>query len=61
MNKKEVKKQKLVEWLQMEDSERRKFNGYAGWVTGSRWKDGNAFSDHEEEKRRRKRLKERKK
>ena len=52
---------KLVEWLQMNDDERRKYNGFEGFVIGNRWSEGNAFSDHEKEKRRRKRLKEKKK
>ncbi len=42
MNKKE-RNEKLIKWLELSEEERRKFNGFNGFLNGTLFKDENLF------------------
>ena len=55
---KEERDEKLVAWLQMDDDEKRKYNGWNGFLNGELFKDHNAFSDEDNAKLKRRRERE---
>lgn len=56
----ENKEDKLVEWMNMDYDEKRKFNGYAGFLKGELFKDNNAFMIEDKGKLKRRLIKEKK-
>lgn len=40
------KKEKLNEWAGLNDDERRKYNGFNGFVSGLHYSDGSLFTKH---------------
>lgn len=40
---KEERAEKLIEWMEMDTEEKRKYNGYNGFISGELFSDSNAF------------------
>ena len=47
---------KISEWINMDDEQRRKYNGYSGFVKGERFSDSNMFLKLHENKLARRKL-----
>lgn len=55
MNKKE-KAEKLIKWLELSEEERRKYNGFNGFVDGVLFKENNLFMQEYKDRLKRKNI-----
>lgn len=54
----ENEEDKLIEWMNMDFDEKRKYNGYAGFLRGELFKDNNLFMAEDKAKLKRRLVKE---